>query len=186
MITCSPFRFDEGVCPAFVESDAIQTVPASRQKRFRAGEGNGAEQLALERHLKMLDAVVAVPMQDPRPDCLSKAARYSAEMLIHSTLAAHKLRDKSQLRRMLSSDALQLLPPLVRKVAGELMQSGAWRIPTWESRHQLMLDSAMMMVRRESYLQGEHVRFGLADSSLQACLSHLKETATFDLSATPA
>ena len=135
-------------------------------------EANG-ERIVLERHLRKLDNVV-FSLQAPsgvEQTHSRKKVRFNGKLLLGSILASQGMRNKAKFRESLKEKMIPLLPPVLRHLLNEMESQGTLKTPQWDSSRQLILDVAAMRVRRKQVQNGPSmVRFGFADSSLQALI----------------
>ena len=96
-----------------------------------------------------------------------RRVRYSAELLVRGILAARGVRNKQLSGHHVVGQVLPLLPTPVRVLLEEMCSKSLFKVPAWRSRHQLIVDVAAMLTRRE-LVHGDHMlRYGFADSSPQ-------------------
>ena len=127
---------------------------------------NDGEQ-ALESHLLALDKFaqeLAPPPQRARPP----RKKYTGSVLLASVSTGRLLKTLGSLKTMVFDKLTQVLPPGLSSLLQDLRASGSLALPTWDSRLLLVVDVALMLHRRRRAADVPCVRYGLADSSLQA------------------
>ena len=85
-----------------------------------------------------------------------------------AVLAARFLRNVGNLKVMVAEKAVGLLPPGLQGLAKEAIANGQVKLPSWDSRLVLVVDTALMLHRRSHARSTPAVRYGVVDSSPQA------------------
>ena len=122
---------------------------------------DGAEEMLLERYVRSLQASCSKMVSAwDRPG----ANKYSAEQLIRYLLAAQALRSQAPLPTFIQDKVVPLLPAALRTLALEATRSAA--LPARDTRLQLIVDTALMLWRRE-HCPLASCKYMFADSSPQ-------------------
>ena len=124
----------------------------------------GAELMLLERHGRSLLSSLDNLTSDAKGS--KHRRRYDADFLIRCLLASMCLRHQKTMPKFVDSKIIPLLPAALQPLARSSLERGAWKLPTWDVSHELMLDTAMMLCRRDTF-SSSACRYAFADSSPQ-------------------
>lgn len=114
--------------------------------------GPNDDQQHLESHLRVLDSFIEelAPHRLSLPIAQSKKHRsHAGRFLLSMVLAGRLVKNPVNLESLMFDKLNNLLPTGMRSILHGLFSSGALQLPTWDHRLLLLVDTALMLYRRE-------------------------------------
>lgn len=114
--------------------------------------GPNDDQQHLESHLRMIDSFVeelaphhlALPIKQSK-----KHRQHAGRFLLSMVLASRFVKNPVNMESLMFDKLSNLLPIGLRSLVHGLFSSGALQLPCWDSRLLLLVDTALMLYRRE-------------------------------------
>lgn len=119
-------------------------------------------------HAEVLEALkVNLGHEEPSARGANVHSRYSGHALLSVVLAGRELKNPAALTTDMLRKLTHMLPAALRSLVGEAIRNNVIKLPVWDSRLILVVDSALMLFRRRRSATPA-ARYLFADSSPQA------------------